>query len=109
MNGQGKYGMEGVSQVEADPYQLAASYKDDLGFLTKQEAPHQAGGNASQKGQSAFYLDPKKSGYQQQVSAAAATSGPTAPTIAEPQAPEDPIAAMRAKLEAGKAGGVKYE
>jgi len=93
-----------VGSNSQDPYALAATYKDDLGFLVSSEA-RQAGATpaSSSSGQtsSMFYLQSKDRAPQ-----ASQEAGAT-PT---PAAPEDPLVAMRQKLEAARgAGGLKYQ
>lgn len=95
-----------------DPYQLAANYKDDLGFLTTQDAQQALAQPAPSSGatSSMFYL---QSSSREQASGdmegqpAADGSGATPEAKS---ASTDPLEQMREKLAAARAsGGVKYE
>jgi len=86
----------------ADPYQLASNYKDDLGFLAAREKVEATPDPVKAPATSMFYLSSKDQ------SSTAAGSDETPATSAD--APADPLAQMRERLEAQRAGGgVKYQ
>lgn len=93
-----------------DPYQLAASYKDDLGFLAASDAQQQVAqvGASSGASSSMFYLKGQSAGLPGAENPGdAETSGVTAD--AKPVA-LDPLEQMRQKLAAAQAGGgMKYQ
>jgi len=92
-----------------DPYQLAASYKDDLGFLSAKDSQNVASQPAPSSGatSSMFYLGGSKgiAGSTEAEDPAAVDGVPEAKP-----ASTDPLEQMREKLAAARAsGGVKYE
>lgn len=91
-----------------DPYALAATYKDDLGFMAVQEA-NQSPAAAVPSGtsqSSMYYL-----GTSKEQGAAHGGQSSEAAASAKPAAPLDPLEQMRQKLAAARAGAVatKYE
>lgn len=96
-----------------DPYQLAASYKDDLGFLSQQDSQQvaaQPAGASSGAHSSMFYLggskgDPSSTGADDPNAADGSAGGSEAKAKSL-----DPLEQMREKLAAAQAsGGVKYQ
>jgi len=102
-----KNAYKAVRADPTDPYQLAASYKDDLGFLTANDA-HQAASQAQSAGptsgahSSMFYL-----GSTQDASAAGQGADASSQDASAAAPSLDPLVQMREKLAAS--GGVKYE
>lgn len=95
----------------SDPYALAATYKDDLGFLAAQDAAKQQPSPAATAGgaqsSSMFYLQSKDAAAE--ASGAAAGGAEAAPSKPKPL---DPLEQMREKLAAARASGggaTKYE
>ncbi|CAE7456445.1 Ap3d1 [Symbiodinium natans] len=88
-----------------DPYSLASTYKDDLGFLAAQE-PKSAAGPQSQASQpSIFYLGQSKEQGQPEGTEAE-------PADAQVTQVKDPLAQMRERLEAQRtsaASAPKYQ
>lgn len=94
-----------------DPYQLAATYQDDLGFLTANDAPQAVAqaGPTSGATSSMFYLGGAKADGGMGTATTEDQSGADRSADAAPK-PVDPLEQMREKLAASKAGGgVKYE
>lgn len=94
-----------VRSDPADPYALASTYKDDLGFLAAKEAPRAAATAVpSSEHQSMYYLQSKDAG--DPGKAAQAEGG-----ASQPAAPADPLEQLRERLgrAGGSAGATKYE
>jgi len=93
----------------ADPYTLAATYKDDLNFLAAKDGqPTGTTAPSPAINSSMFYLNSSKSaaGTEDGQAGGADTDGAKAAA----SAPADPLEQMREKLMAARAGGgVKYE
>lgn len=91
-----------------DPYSLAATYKEDFGFLAAKEAagaPAGAPAFAGDANSSMFYL-----GSKDQPGAVSSTTAPSPGGSPEVAAPVDPLEQMRERLKGGSAaGGVKYQ
>lgn len=82
-----------------DPYSLAATYKDDFGFLTAKESIRPVTSVPSvDQNSSMFYLLSKGQGSTEKASAE--TEGP-----ATKAAPADPLEQMRERLAAARLGG----
>jgi len=108
-----------VEQTEAfsfkadvtDPYSLAASYKDDLGFLAAEEQQRRAAGPVVEKNpQASMYYLGGAAGKDTAVSGD--NDANTAGTGLESKAdePKDPLELMKERLAASRAaGGVKYQ
>jgi len=95
-----------------DPYSLAASYKDDLGFLAAEEQQRRTAAPAVEKNPQAsmFYLSGAKD--------AASSGGGEDPSktfsagseVKADSEPKDPLELMKERLAASRAGGgVKYQ
>lgn len=97
-----------VQSDPTNPYALAATYQDDLGFLSAKDGQQPAAPAANPSiNSSMFYLQSSKSTAGAEDAEAGADS---AGAKAAPSAPADPLEQMREKLMAARAGGgVKYE
>ncbi|CAK0873041.1 unnamed protein product [Prorocentrum cordatum] len=103
-----------VKADPTDPYALAATYKDDLGFMAAQEAKQSAvSPSQSEQKSSLFYLGAGRSPLSEQGGAAAGdgAAAEDAAKVAAPAAATDPLEQMRERLAASRAGGAtaKYE
>mmetsp|Transcript_12371 Transcript_12371/g.33951 ORF Transcript_12371/g.33951 Transcript_12371/m.33951 type:complete len:1045 (-) Transcript_12371:207-3341(-) len=90
----------------ADPFSLAATYKDDIGFLASKEAAASAtSAQRSDAQPSMFYLQAREQqdGGERAGGAAGAGGG------AAEAAPADPLEQMRERLQAKAAAGTKYQ
>jgi hypothetical protein len=100
-----------ASATTSDPYALAASYKDDLGFMAarnKQQNQQAAASTTSSNAQSSmFYLGKSKDATAAGGSPSDTPSGDAGQATAA--APTDPLERMRAQIMAGRSGasGVK--
>lgn len=90
----------------ADPYTLAATYKDDFGFLaTKDTAGPAASGQRADVQPSMFYLQAREQQGGEEKAGAAGAGGSAAEA-----APADPLEQMRERLQARTAAaGTKYQ
>lgn len=91
-----------------DPYALAATYKDDLGFLAARDRPAAPEASPTQTPNAMFYLGPRDSpatGADGQPADSSAAAGAGAS-----DSPSDPLAQMKERLLAQRAAGApKYQ
>lgn len=92
----------------ADPYSMAATYKDDLGFLAAREKQGQPaaspGGRA--EASSMFYLKSKDPASSSLVGAEGVSPQAASSATGDAAAPADALQRMRAQL---RSGGTKFE
>jgi len=95
-----------VKADPADPFALAATYKDDFSFLATREPPQAAAApSGTEQGASIFYLQCREQDGEKPGDAAGASEAAAAPAA-------DPLEQMRERLAAARAAGagsMKYQ